>query len=102
MSTQGISAPWGWGGGGGGAITPVCHISSAGLTLHFPDHTFTYVCIQLHNYTWGLTYVVFMVDDRVEGHVFAPQVSLSRLHIVGAMVALNEALKLTIHNGAMS
>ena len=43
-----------------------------------------------------------MVDDRVEGHVFALKVSLSRLHVVVAMVALNEALKLTIHNGAMS
>lgn len=43
-----------------------------------------------------------MVDDRVEGHIFALEVSLSRLHVVGTMVALNEALKLTIHNGAMS
>lgn len=43
-----------------------------------------------------------MIDDRMEGHVFSFQVSLSGLHVVGAMVALNEALKLTIHNGAMS
>lgn len=50
----------------------------------------------------GLTYVVFMVDDGVEGNVFVLQVSLSRLHVVGALVALNEAVKLTIHNGAMS
>lgn len=42
-----------------------------------------------------------MVDDRVEGHVFVPQVPFSRLHIVVAMVGLNEALELTIHNGAM-
>lgn len=43
-----------------------------------------------------------MVDDRVEGHVFALQVSLSRLHVVVAMVALNEAFKLPIYNGAVS
>lgn len=51
---------------------------------------------------WGLTYVVFVVDDWVEGHVFSLQVSLNWLHIVGALVALNEALKFTIHNGAVS
>lgn len=49
----------------------------------------------------GLTYVVFMIDDWVEGHVFSLQVPLSWLHIVGALVALNEALELTIYNGAM-
>lgn len=49
----------------------------------------------------GLTYVVFVIDDWVEGHVFSLQVSLSWLHIVGALVALNEALELTIYNGAM-
>jgi len=43
-----------------------------------------------------------MVDDGVEGYVFALQVPLDRLHIVSAMVALYKALKLTIHNGAMS
>ncbi len=43
-----------------------------------------------------------MIDDRVEGYVFAPQVPFGRLDVVGAMVALNEALKLTIHEGAMS
>lgn len=42
-----------------------------------------------------------MVDDGVEGHVFALQVSLDRLHVVGALVALDEALKLTLHDGAM-
>lgn len=43
-----------------------------------------------------------MIDDWVERYVFSLQVSLSRLHIVGAVVALNEALKFTIHNGTMS
>lgn len=43
-----------------------------------------------------------MIDDWVEGHVFSLQVSLSRLHVVGAVVTLNEALKLTIHYGTMS
>lgn len=43
-----------------------------------------------------------MVDDRVEGHVFVLKVSLRRLHVVSAMVALNKTLKFTIHNGAMS
>lgn len=43
-----------------------------------------------------------MVDDGVKGHIFVPQVSLSRLHIVVAVVGLNEAFELTIHNGAMS
>ncbi|TNN87088.1 hypothetical protein EYF80_002843 [Liparis tanakae] len=30
-----------------------------------------------------------------------PRVSLRRLHVVGALVALNEAVELTIHDGAM-
>lgn len=50
----------------------------------------------------GLTYVVFMVDDGVERDVFSLQVPLGWLHIVGALVALNEALKLTVHEGAVS
>lgn len=45
-----------------------------------------------------LTYVVFMVDDGVKGHIFALHVSFDRLHIVGSLVALDEAFKLTIHN----
>lgn len=43
-----------------------------------------------------------MVDDRMEGHIFVLQVSLRGLHIVGALVTLYEALKLTIHDGTMS
>lgn len=43
-----------------------------------------------------------MVNDRVEGHVFALEVSIGGLHVVGTMVALNEALKLAIYNGAVS
>lgn len=49
-----------------------------------------------------LTDVIFMIDDRVERHVFPIQVSLSRLHVVGAMVALDEAFKLTVHDGAVT
>lgn len=111
MSTPGISAPW-------RPIKPVClhQLSCPNLAL-----SRSHIYIHVHPIThtrwlqenglskclcswscWGLTYVVFVIDDRVEGHVFAPQVSLSRLHVVGAVVALNEALKLTIHNGAMS
>lgn len=48
-----------------------------------------------------LTNVIFVVDDRVKWHIFVLQVSLSRLHIKGPMVRLNETLKLTIHNRAM-
>lgn len=50
----------------------------------------------------GLTYVVFMVDDRVEGHIFALQVPLGRLHVVGAVVALDEAVELAIHHRTVS
>lgn len=49
-----------------------------------------------------LTYVIFVVDDRVEGHVFPVQVSLGRLHVVVAVVALDEAFKLTVHDGAVA
>ncbi len=110
MSTPGISAPW-------RAITPVClhQLSCPNLAL---SRSHIYICVHPITHTqwlqnglskhlcswscWGLTYVVFVIDDRVEGHVFAPQVPFGRLDVVGAMVALNEALKLTIHEGAMS
>lgn len=49
-----------------------------------------------------LTYVVFVIDDRVERHVFPIQVSLGRLHVIGAVVALDEAFKLTVHDGAVT
>lgn len=49
----------------------------------------------------GLTDIVFMVDDRVEGHIFVFQVSLRGLHVVGAVVGLDEALKLAIHYRAV-
>lgn len=43
-----------------------------------------------------------MIDDRVERHVLPIQVSLGRLHVVGAVVALDEAFKLTVHDGAVT
>lgn len=49
-----------------------------------------------------LTYVILVVDDRVERNVFPLQVPLGRLHVVGALVALDEAVELTIHEGAVS
>lgn len=109
----GVSAPQ------GGLSHQSASISSAALTLHFPvTHLHTHASkytldddkiIGLSKYlcSWrcrgggGLTYVVFMVDDRVERHILALEVSLSRLHVVSAVVALNETLKLTIHNGAV-
>lgn len=48
-----------------------------------------------------LTYVILVVDDGVERNIFPLQVPLGRLHVVGALVALNEAVELTIHKGAV-
>lgn len=48
-----------------------------------------------------LTYVILVVDDGVERNIFPLQVPLGRLHVVGALVALDEAVKLTIHKGAV-
>ena len=49
-----------------------------------------------------VVYVVFVIDDGVEGHIFVLQAPLRRLQLVGAVVALNEALELTIQNRTMS
>lgn len=49
-----------------------------------------------------LTYVILMVDDGVERNILPLQVPLNRLHVVGALVALDEAVKLTIHEGTVS
>lgn len=49
-----------------------------------------------------LTYVILMVDDGVERNILPLQVPLHRLHVVGALVALDEAVKLTIHEGTVS
>lgn len=43
-----------------------------------------------------LTNVIFMVDDRVEWHIFVPQVALSRLDIIRPTGCVNKAFKLTI------
>lgn len=54
-------------------------------------------------FVWGeLTYVILMVDDGVERNIFPLQVPLGWLHVVGAMVALDEAIKLTLHEGTVS
>lgn len=50
----------------------------------------------------GLTYVIFVVDDRVERHVFPIQVPLGRLHVVSTVVALDEAVELSVHDGAVT
>lgn len=43
-----------------------------------------------------------MVDDGVERNIPPLQVPLGRLHVVGALVALDEAVELTIHEGPVS
>lgn len=43
-----------------------------------------------------------MVDDGVEWHIFVPQVALSWLHVISAVVCVNKALKLTVDNRAVS
>lgn len=43
-----------------------------------------------------------MIDDRVERHIFVPQVALNRLNIISPMVSINKALKLPIDDRAVS
>lgn len=96
-----------------GLFTPIGLHQLSKINFTLSDHTYAYAISKLDrtkarlsnrelSSCQGLTYVVLVVHDRVERHVFALQVSLSGLHVVVAVVTLNEALKFTIHDGAMS
>ena len=95
MSSPGMPAPWRrvWGGLHKHITSSLSQLRLGKQCSH--PSVCVFVCV------WR-TDVVFVVDDRVEGDVLVIKVSLGWLHVVGALVGLDEALKLALHHRAVA